>query len=188
MTQETTIQQMLKQIEKLTQNYDCKERMKILVTELKDRIETSERLLKTKIQMLKKSQNTLFAEIMLEKNDEVTKLQTEVNRLKSNLMQSSQPTSAEELLCAKNEVFRLKEALKKRNDELRQMTIKSIEAETQIAFLEKQKLQTKMPSDTNIRTHFKTIRKELLSNRNFLKFMQMRVLSNSQKCLSDTDF
>lgn len=191
MNQENVTQQLLKQIETLPKKYNCDEdyceMVHMLLSKLRERIEMSDQLHKSRIKVMRTTQEHSFAELLKEKNVEITGLRMEVDRLNSDLKRISRPKSLNE-----PDVRRLKEELKKRNDEINEMTYKLIDAQSQITSLEKEKYSTKPQldaSDLNAKMHFKTIKKALLSNRNFLHLMKMKnMLTNSQISLSDTEF
>lgn len=189
MTQENATYQLFKKIEKLTRNSyneQHSEMIQMLLGKLKERIEMLDHQHKSKIKSMQKSQENMYGKLLWQKNDEVTKLQTEIDQLKSNLKRASVPKSSNE-----RDVIRLKEELKKRNEEMRQMTYKLIDAKTQISLLEKNKQPSKQSdiNGQNVKVHFKTIERALLSNGNFMKVIQQKkMLSEAPQCLSDTEF
>lgn len=190
LTQENATLQLFKKIEKLTRNNSYNEQhsemIQMLLGKLKERIEMLDHQHKSKIKSMQKSQENMYGKLLWQKNDEVTKLQTEIDQLKSNLKRASIPKSSNE-----RDVIRLKEELKKRNEEMRQMTYKLIDAKTQISLLEKNKQPSKQSdiNSQNVKVHFKTIERALLSNGNFMKMIQQKkMLSEAPQCLSDTEF
>lgn len=190
MTQESATHQLFKKIEKLTRNNNYNEQhsemIQMLLGKLKERIEMLDEQHKRKIKSMQKSQENMYSKLLWQKNDEVNKLQTEIAQLKSSLERASIPKSSTE-----RDLKRLKEELKKRNEEIHKMTYKLIDAKTEISLLEKNKQPSKQTdiNGQNVKDHFKTIERALLSHGNLMKLIQQKkMLSKAPQCLSDTEF
>lgn len=175
---------MLKQIEIYIQKYvannnDVRNILNLLA-QLSELIANTEQNYKRRLKSMKDIQDNSFAELFLEKNNEINELRLNVEMLKQeNSKEIAKLKSSDELMATKNELSRLKEILAVRNNEVNQLTYKLIDAQSYIESLEKQKYaKIKMNADDeDIRNDFKTLKKALMSNRTLLKLMQTKKLN-----------
>lgn len=184
---EDPIQRILKQIENLSQKFvsddvDAKD-LRILLTQLHERISSNEQSFKRQMKTMKEAQDSSFAELFLEKNDEIRKLRLEVEALKKTKKTSEESIKqkfSDELLSAMNETARLREMLKNRSHEIDALTYKLVDTQSYIKVMEQNKQNLPdCENDELIQNHFKTIRRALLSNRNLLKIMQVKDMNKS---------
>lgn len=176
-------QRLLKQIEVYVKervaNHSDVQNIQNLLAQLSELIANSEQKYKRRIKSMKDIQDTSFAELFLEKNDEIKELQLNVEMLKrENSKEIAKLKSSDELIATKNELCRLKEILAERNNEVNQLSYKLIDAQSYIESLEKQKYaKIEMNADDeDIRNDFKTLKKALMSSRTLLKLMQTKKL------------
>ena len=177
------MQRLLKQIEiyvkERVSNHSDEQNIQNLLAQLSELIANSEQKYKRRIKSMKDIQDTSFAELFLEKNDEIKELQLNVEMLKrENSKEIAKLKSSDELMATKNELCRLKEILAVRNNEVNQLSYKLIDAQSYIESLEKQKYaKIEMNADDeDIRNDFKTLKKALMSSRTLLKLMQTKKL------------
>lgn len=129
---------------------------------------------------MKTAQDSSFAEIFIEKNEELTKLHSEIENL-NKLKKVASPQLKGELSAAKNEVRRLNGIIQQQNDEINKLTCKLLDAQSYIEPLEKTTQFSQSLESTELNPnvqlaneHFKTIKEALLANRNLLKAIQLK--------------
>lgn len=129
---------------------------------------------------MKAAQDSSFAQIFIDKNEELNKLRAEIENL-NKLKKVHSPQLQSELSAAKDEVQRLDGIVKKQSGEINKLTYSLLEAQSYIESLEKTKNlpQTDESSELHPKMqqaneHFKTIKQALLANRNLLKAIQMK--------------
>ncbi|XP_055300446.1 uncharacterized protein LOC129567507 isoform X1 [Sitodiplosis mosellana] len=179
-------QRLLKQIDNfindtVTNNTDV-HKIHVLLAQLSEVIATSEQQYKRRMKNMKDVQDNAFAELFLEKNSKITQLQLDIEVLKrENSKEIARVKSSEELMEAQNEVCHLKEIIAMRNNEINQLTYKLVDAQSYIESLEKEKYARidVNADDADIRNHFKTLKKALMSNRTLLKLMQTKKLEQN---------
>lgn len=158
------------------------QKIQVLLGQLKELIANSEQQYKRRMKNMKEIQDNAFAELFLEKNEQITKLQLDVEVLKrENAKGTEKMKSSDELMAAKNEICRLKEILSIRNTEMNQLTYKLVDAQSYIESLEKEKygnIKINAGDREEIINHFKTLKKALLSNRTLLKMMQSKTFQH----------
>ncbi|XP_031624948.1 uncharacterized protein LOC116341792 [Contarinia nasturtii] len=151
------------------------QKMKILLTQLNERIVLAGQMYKHQMKKMKDIQDTSFAELFMEKNEQITKLQIETEELKKENEFNSK--ASRELLMAKTELSRLKEILTQRDEEIYQLNYKSICARSQIELLQTEKNAKSQHFNANekeIEHHFRTLKKILTSNRDLLKLLKLK--------------
>lgn len=177
----------LKEVDFLTQkwvndNVDSK-KMRILLSQLHERISTIEQIYRNRITSMQSAQDNSFAELCLDKNEEITKLARELESLKLKKKKSDENITkkfSDELLLAKNDAAHLKELLKNRNDEIKDLTYKLIDSQSYANSLEKKKrLSTDCSDEERILRNFKTIRQALSNDQNILKIMQAKTVNKA---------
>lgn len=153
---------------------------KSLLSRLGNSITAFEYNFKKRFIEMKTAQDSSFAEIFIEKNEELTKLRSEIENL-NKLKKVASPPLKSELSAAKAEIKRLNDVVKKQNDEINKLTHKFLDAQSYIESLEKAKqfsqsfeLTELQPNVQLANEHFKTIKQALLANRNLLKTIQMK--------------
>lgn len=174
---------LLKQIEmyikeRVANNADV-QHIQNLLAQLSELIANSEQKYKRRIKSMKEIQDSSFAELFLEKNDQIMELQLNIEMLKrENSKEIAKIKSSDDLMATKSELCRLKEILAVRNNEVNQLTYKLIDAQSYIESLERQKYANIQVNadDEDIRNDFKTLKKALTSNRTLLKMMQTKTL------------
>lgn len=185
--QNKTPQSLLKELVSLVQitsrNDSDGKRIQTLAEQLNEGITASKQKYKNRIKAMKVVQDTSFAELLFDRNDEMNKLRLEIEELKSDLKEtSSKPKNAEPIKAAKDDTQYLRKMLQQRNDEINDLTFKLIDAQTQISFLEKEKFSDE-PAHLCLETvkdHFKIIKEALRFNQT------MRQMIQSKKYLSDS--
>lgn len=154
-----------------------------LLNRLGNSITVFEQTYQKRLMEMKKAQDSSFAEIFIEKNEELTKLRLEIENLNKLKKVASPPPQVNkcELNAAKDELQRLKGVVQKQNDEIDKLTYKLLDAQSYIESLEKTKQLTESnelaelpPNMQMANEHFKTIKQALLANRNLLKVIQMK--------------
>lgn len=159
---------------------DERRHIQSLLDRLGDSVTVFEETFKKRFIDMKTAQDSSFAEIFIEKNEELTKLRSEIE----NLNKSKEVASPEltcELSAAKDEVQRLNDAVQKQNGQINNLTYSLLDAQSYIESLERAK-QIPQPSESAelhpkmqlANEHFKTIKQALLANRNLLKAIQMK--------------
>lgn len=131
---------------------------------------------KCQIKELKDYHDTGFADLFMEKNDEITKLKLTVEKMKKLSIKSFEAKQSNELLAAKQEVSRLKEMLAHQNNTVNELTKELIEVRANVELLEKEKC-TEEPLDVDdgdIRKHIQIIKKSLMCNRNLLNLIESK--------------
>lgn len=177
-------QNLLKEIESLVQitsrSDNDGERIQMLVGQLKKKITVSEQKYKNRIKTMKAVQDTSFADLLFDRNEEMNKLRSEIEELKSQLKETSKHAEAIEAI--KDEASTLRKMVEQRDKEINDLTFKLIDAKAQISFLEKENFSDK-PADMCVETvkdHFKIIKEAL-------QFTQtMRQMIQSKKYSSDS--
>lgn len=129
---------------------------------------------------MKTAQDSSFAEIFIKKNEELTKLRSEIANL-NKLKKVASPQLKCELNAAKDEVQRLNGTVQKQNDEINKLSLDLLNAQSYIESLERTKqatqsieLNEQRPNIQLANEHFKTIKQALLANRSLLKAIQMK--------------
>lgn len=165
-------------VEANVQNESDSQKIHILLVQLSEFITNAEQQYKRRMKNMKDIQDNAFAELFLEKNEQITKLHLEIEMMKrDNSKEIAKVKSSEELMSTKTELCHLKEILSSRNNEINQLTYKLVDAQSYIESLEKEKyvkIEVHDDDEESIRNHFKTIKRALLSNRTLLKMMQSR--------------
>lgn len=175
---------LLEQIGSLTQitssNEDECKKVQTLVSQLNDKIVESEKSFKNQIKSMKLAQESSFADLLYDKNEEVRKLQSEIGELKSSLKAAKAPAFSES---ARDEIERFGKKLRQKNDEIKKLMYQLAEAKSYIHSLEKEKHMTEPvnPSVDSMKEHIKIIKKSLLSNRKMLHLMQTKKHSSDLK-------
>lgn len=139
-----------------------------------DRIASIEQHYKGKIKEMVRAQNSSFADLLIDKREEIEKLRLEAKELKSNLKEA---TKHNEMF--KEEVLHLNSALRRKNDEINHLTYELIEAETYIESIESKKTFSNhaISSAEDIKHHFKIIRMALLTGENMRRILQAKKTS-----------
>lgn len=124
---------------------------------------------------MKDGQNVKFAEQFVGNKDEILKLELQVDELKKTLKEHEKSKLCDEPLALKNEIAQLKDVIKNYNTEINNLTLKLVEAESYIEQLENGKRSGELePDEEAIKTHFKFIKRALLSNQNILKLIEAK--------------
>lgn len=151
-----------------------------LLNRLNSSITGFEQSYKKRFMEMKMAQDSSFAEIFIEKNEELTKLRSEIENL-NKLKKVASPESKGELSAVKDEVLRLNGIVKQQTGEIEKLKYKLLDAQSYIESLEKAKQFTQSFDLTDLNPnvqlaseHFKTIKQALLANRNLLKAIQMK--------------
>lgn len=149
-------------------------KIKRLVVKMYDRIASIEQHYKGKIKEMVRAQNSSFADLLIDKREEIEKLRLEAKELKSNLKEA---TKHNEMF--KEEVLHLNSALRRKNDEINHLTYELIEAETYIESIESKKTFSNhaISSAEDIKHHFKIIRMALLTGENMRRILQAKKTS-----------
>lgn len=179
-------QNLLKEIESLVQitsrSDNDGQRIQMLVGQLNEKITVSEQKYKNRIKTMKAVQDTSFADLLFDRNEEMNKLRSEIEELKSQLKETSKPKYAEAIEAIKDEASTLRKMVEQRDKEINDLTFKLVDAKAQISFLEKENCSDK-PADMCVETvkdHFKIIKEAL-------QFTQtMRQMIQSKKYSSDS--
>lgn len=162
------------------QNESDAHKIHVLLAQLSELITNAEQEYKRRMKNMKDVQDNAFAELFLEKTEQITQLQLGIEIIKrDNSKEIAKVKSSDELMSTKSEVCHLKEILSIRNNEINQLTYKLVDAQSYIESLEKEnyaKSEICDDDEESIRNHFKTVKKALLSNRTLLKMMQSRQL------------
>lgn len=171
-----SIQRMLGQIECLIKSgmkSELEEKMVAsLLSQLSERIKSNDETQKMRFKAIKDSQNVQFAELMYDKNDEIVKLQMQVNDLKKI-------NSKDESVALKAEVSHLKQIIKERNNEIKRLTYKLVDVQSYTESLETSQRSNKkfgelQPDAEEIKKLFLCIKNALLSNQNILKLIHSK--------------
>lgn len=176
-----SIQALLKKIDSSIKNAvkDENEAKQIqkFVCQLSERIKVVEQHFKSEMKKMKDIQDTSFAEIFLEKNQIINKLQLKLETMKKKYSgKTSKPNDSTELLTAMNEVSHLKDVVLQQNVQINELMHKLIDAQSYLETLEKEKYADKSINTDyeHIQNHIKIIKKSLLSNRNLLKLIEAK--------------
>lgn len=155
-----------------------------LLNRLANSITALEQTYKKQFMEMKTAQDSSFAEIFIEKNEELTKLRAEIENL-NKLKKVASPQLKSELSAANDKVKRLKDIVQQQNDEIIMLKYKLVNAQSYIESLEKTKQfsqsldLTKLNPNIQLASeHFKTIREALLANRNLLKTIELKKKTN----------
>lgn len=151
------------------------EKIQILLTQLNERILFAGQIYKHQMKKTTDIQDTSCAELFMEKNGQITKLQFEIDELKK--VNDAYARASHELSMVKNELIQLKETLDQRNDEINHLNYKAVCAQSQIEQLQKEKnanTQHLNVTEKEIENHFSKVKRILTSNRDLLKLINVK--------------
>lgn len=152
----------------------------LLLNRLGNAVHVFEQNYKKRFMEMKTAQDSSFAEIFIEKNEEISKLRSEIENL-NRLEKVGSPQLKGELSLAKDEVQRLNGIVQQQNDEINKLIYKLLDAQSHIESVEKTEKSSQPIELTELQPnvqlaseHFKTIKQALLANRNLLKTIQLK--------------
>lgn len=165
---------------------DERSHFRSLLNRLGKSIAGFEETYKKRFMDMKTAQDSSFAEISIEKNEELIKLRSEVKNL-NKLKEAACSQLQSELSAAKDEVQRLNSIVQKQKDEINKLTYSLADAQSYIESLERAKqiaqtFERTASSEQHMQLaneHFKTIKQALLANRNLLKVIQRKNSNHS---------
>lgn len=165
---------------------DERSHFRSLLNRLGKSIAGFEETYKKRFMDMKTAQDSSFAEISIEKNEELIKLRSEVKNL-NKLKEAACSQLQSELSAAKDEVQSLNSIVQKQKDEINKLTYSLADAQSYIESLERAKqiaqtFERTASSEQHMQLaneHFKTIKQALLANRNLLKVIQRKNSNHS---------
>lgn len=165
---------------------DERSHFRSLLNRLGKSIAGFEETYKKRFMDMKTAQDSSFAEISIEKNEELIKLRSEVKNL-NKLKEAACSQLQSELNAAKDEVQSLSGIVQKQKDEINKITYSLADAQSYIESLERAKqiaqtFERTASSEQHMQLaneHFKTIKQALLANRNLLKVIQRKNSNHS---------
>lgn len=165
---------------------DERSHFRSLLNRLGKSIAGFEETYKKRFMDMKTAQDSSFAEISIEKNEELIKLRSEVKNL-NKLKEAACSQLQSELSAAKDEVQSLSGIVQKQKDEINKITYSLADAQSYIESLERAKqiaqtFERTASSEQHMQLaneHFKTIKQALLANRNLLKVIQRKNSNHS---------
>lgn len=165
---------------------DERSHFRSLLNRLGKSIAGFEETYKKRFMDMKTAQDSSFAEISIEKNEELIKLRSEVKNL-NKLKETACSQLQSELSVAKDEVQSLSGIVQKQKDEINKITYSLADAQSYIESLERSKqiaqtFERTASSEQHMQLaneHFKTIKQALLANRNLLKVIQRKNSNHS---------
>lgn len=160
---------------------DERDHFQSLLNRLANAMAIFEQAYKKQFAEMKEAQDSSFAQIFIEKNDELIKLRSEMENLNKLKKVGGSLELKDELSAAKMEVRRLNGIVQQRNDEINRLTYKLLDAQSCIESLEKSEKLSQVTEWSELHAnaqlaseHFKTIKQALLANRNLLKTIQLK--------------
>lgn len=151
-----------------------------LINRLRNAMAASEETYKKRLMKMKQAHDTSFAHIIIEKNEELAKLRTEIENL-NKLKKVVSPKLKDELSAAKQQLHHLNGIVQQQNYEINTLTYQLMDAQSCIESLEKAEKFTQtielpeLHSNVQLASeHFKTIKQALVANRNLLKTIQLK--------------
>lgn len=182
---------MMRQIESVTARCIVNEidstRINELVEQMKKQLYITDQMHKNRTEEIRIQQETVFGELLNEKNSTILTLQTEVGDLKSKLnerIDEYRKGNHDELLTLKKETHQLKEILKVKQSIINQLRDELNRANDDIESLEMEKqriisgdLLSDAIHEDEMFDHLKIISKALRSNQNLVNLIEIEAIA-----------
>lgn len=184
----TKSETMLNQIESLTARCIVNEidanRINELMQKLKEQLQITEQIHQNRAEEMRFQQETVFGELLNEKNSTIVALQMEVGELKVKLKERTDHVKnghRDELLVLKNELYQLKEILKVKQTQINELKDELIQANDNIESLEIERQPNhsaaEVANEDEIHDHLKIISKALRSNQKLVNLIEIETIA-----------